>query len=428
VALVASGCGRKDDVLIAGAGPAGSMAALVLARAGVRVRLLDRATFPRDKLCGDTLNPGALAIIERSIGWPSAGGRSQGRPLHGFPLKGMVVTGPRGAQVAAPYPDGLHGLAITRRELDAWLLDAAIAAGAEFEPGVAVRAPLLRDAQVIGVRTSRGDRHARVVIGAEGRHARLAFALGLSRFAASPKRWAFGAYFTDVAGLGDRGEMHIRPDGYVGVAPLPGGIANVCVVRDLGIFRLKAEATSWRPAMRSEGGTPLPVASGFSRKAADIIDAAIAADPVLRARFAGARRVSVPITLGPLGIESRGAGCPGLLLAGDAAGFIDPMTGDGLRFALRGGELAAAAAIAELTSGAPAFTHLAAARDAEFAGKWRLNRALRLLVGSPRAVSVAAAFATYWPAPVRHLVGLAGDVPLARHARAHLRVAPTSPS
>ena len=76
---------------------------------------------------------------------------------------------------------------------------------------------------------------------------------------------------------------------------------------------------------------------------------------------------------------------PGLLLAGDAAGFVDPMTGDGLRFALRGGELAAHAALDELASGRPAFARLAALRRREFSTKWRINRALRVMVGSPRA-------------------------------------------
>ena len=56
----------RDDVIIVGAGPAGSVAATVLARAGVRVRLIDRSTFPRDKLCGDTLNPGTLAVLRRA--------------------------------------------------------------------------------------------------------------------------------------------------------------------------------------------------------------------------------------------------------------------------------------------------------------------------------------------------------------------------
>jgi flavin-dependent dehydrogenase len=143
------------------------------------------------------------------------------------------------------------------------------------------------------------------------------------------------------------------------------------------------------------------------------IGEAIANDAELRQRFAAARRVSEPSTLGPLGIESRAAGCPGLLLAGDAAGFIDPMTGDGLRFALRGGELAAEAAARELESGTPAAAWLTAARRREFASKWRLNRALRGLVGSASALRLAARVSTQWEAPVRWVIALAGDVPLA---------------
>ena len=105
---------------------------------------------------------------------------------------------------------------------------------------------------------------------------------------------------------------------------------------------------------------------------------------------------------------------PGLLLAGDAAGFIDPITGDGLRFALRGGALAAEAVLEELSSGRPAHLWLQSARAREFAGKWRLNRALRLLTGSPAGVATAAWVAHHWSSPVRTLVEMAGDVPLAR--------------
>jgi len=118
--------------------------------------------------------------------------------------------------------------------------------------------------------------------------------------------------------------------------------------------------------------------------------------------------------VGAPAIEDRDAGRPGLLLAGDAAGFIDPMTGDGLRFALRGGELAAEAALRELSSGVPAFEYLRNVRAREFAGKWRINRVLRSLVASPRGVAMAASVAARWSAPVRLLVGIAGDVHLAR--------------
>ena len=121
-----------------------------------------------------------------------------------------------------------------------------------------------------------------------------------------------------------------------------------------------------------------------------IVRNALAAEPELRDRFAGAIQVTPVTVMGPLAVEARASGCPGLLLAGDAAGFVDPMTGDGMRFALRGGELAAQAALQELTSGQPAFVELGAWRSREFSAKWRVNRALRAIVGSPRALDLAA--------------------------------------
>jgi flavin-dependent dehydrogenase len=354
------------------------------------VRLVDRATFPRDKLCGDTLNPGCLAMLSRLEPGVASRIRAQARAI-----TGMTVTGPGGATVAADYPSGLTGASVMRRELDRWLLESAVAVGAQFESGVVVGAPCLveRPRRVVGVRAACGSRdhaiRARVVIAADGRASRLATALALSRFAKSPQRWAYGAYFSNVDGLTAHGEMHIRADGYLGVAPLPEGVANVCVVRS------RAHLTAGQDAER-------------------VITRAIGADPALAERFARAGRISDVTVLGPLGVDSSAPGCPGLLLAGDAAGFVDPMTGDGLRFAIRGGELAARAALAELESDVPAFEQLRAWRTSEFAGKWRINRTLRALVESPRALRWAARAAQAWPAPVTHLIGVAGDIALVR--------------
>lgn len=378
------------DVLVVGAGPAGSIAALMLARAGVRVRIVDRVRFPREKLCGDTLNPGSLALLDRL-------GVSHAIRSRALPVTGMVVTGPGGTRVVGEYEDGLRGAALSRRDLDVLLLEDATRAGAEFDAGVMVRGPLLSPdgSQLVGVRVAaqaeEHDLRARVVIAADGRHSRLAFNLGLAAYAARPRRWAFGAYYTDVDGLTTCGEMHIRLDGYVGIAPLPGGVTNVCVVRELGSpFR----------AQRAEGDR--------------LIESAIAADPVLRERFVRARRVTDVTALGPLAVESRGVGIGGLLLAGDAAGFIDPMTGDGLRFAIRGAELAAEAAQRELETGRAGFRELAAARRREFAGKWRVNRALRAIVASPHGVRLASALASWWRMPIQTIITIAGDVAVAR--------------
>jgi flavin-dependent dehydrogenase len=358
----------------------------------VPVLLLDRARFPRDKLCGDTLNPGSLSILDRL----GVAGPVRQRALA---ITGMNISGPDGVRIYADYPGGIRGASMTRRELDVLLVEAATAAGARFESGVMVRAPLITTdtSRIIGVRVAASgddhDFHARVVIAADGRHSKIAFGMGLARYAASPKRWAFGAYFIDVDGVTSHGEMHIRNDGYIGIAPLPGNVTNVCVVRELkNIFRAQRV------------------------NADSVVYQAVRSDPMLAERFARARQVSEVNSLGPLAVDCAAVGYPGLLLAGDAAGFVDPMTGDGLRFAMRGGELAAEAALRELSTGVAECTALQAQRAREFGGKWRINRGLRALVASPRAVDVVSRVARGWKAPVRLLVRVAGDVNLARHA------------
>src|SRR3954468_16669273 len=311
------------DVLIVGAGPAGSVAAAMLARRGIRVRILDRAVFPRDKLCGDTVNPGTLAILKRL-------GLAPAIDETGLQVDGMRVSGENGVVVEGRYPDGKSGRSLLRRDFDWMLLSDAIAAGAQFEPGVAVRAAVVAGGRVAGVRIDSGSElRAKVTIAADGRASTLAFGLGLARHAGRPRRWAVGAYM-DVAGDPPSrrfGEMHVRSGHYLGMAPVPGGLTNVCVV------------TPWRA-----GDAPLADPRAVIRNALD-------ADVLLRDRFASARMATTPVVLGPLAVDARATSVDGLLLAGDAGGFIDPMTGDGLRFAIRGAELAASAAIEALTRG-----------------------------------------------------------------------------
>lgn len=379
-----------DDVLIVGAGPAGAVAAVVLARAGARVRLVDRSRFPRHKLCGDTLNPGTVAILGR-LGLRSA------LEADALPLEGMIVSGPRGVVVEGRYGAGLRGLSLSRSLMDQVLVNEALRAGAVFEPGIAVRDALIDDKQgvptVAGVTAAVGGVLCRwrapVVIAADGRRSALASSLGLLTQTVSPRRWAIGAYFED-AQSSKLGEMHIRKGRYIGVAPLPGRVSNVCVVRPAG-----ANDAHWAAP------------EALLRRELD-------QEPMLRDRFAGARVVRPPIVLGPLACDITGHAIDGLLLAGDAAGFIDPMTGDGLRFAVRGGELAAAAALEALATGWNGLhARLARERRREFSGKWRFNRAVRAAVERPSIVEAAAAGAQLAPWLVRRMIAFAGDCGLA---------------
>lgn len=381
-----------DDVLIVGAGPAGAVAATVLARAGVRVRLLDRAAFPRDKLCGDTVNPGTLRILRRLD-------MAAGIEPRGLPIEGMIVTGDGGVSVEGRYPGDQRGLAISRRDLDALLLEQAIAAGAAFD-GFAVReaivdgpdsAPIVSG--VTGAADGRHRLHAKVVIAADGRRSTLAFSLRLARHPPRPKRWAIGAYFEDPI-RSSFGEMHIRRRRYIGVAPIGGGVSNVCLV------------LPW-----SGGGARAQSNACDFRDPPGLLRHAIGAEPVLRQRFGGRPPLRQPIMLGPLAVDVVRDDVEGLLLAGDAAGFIDPMTGDGLRFAVRGAELAAAAALDALEHGwSGVHARLAAARRREFVAKWRFNRTLRALVASPAGVRAAAAGARLAPGIVRRMILRAADI------------------
>jgi flavin-dependent dehydrogenase len=364
------------------------VAATVLARGGSRVLLIDRAAFPRDKLCGDTVNPGTLAILRRLA--------MTAFESSAVPVDGMTVTGERGVRVRCEYGGGVRGLAILRRDLDTALVRSAVDAGARFEEGVCVRGPLIDDAgdghRVRGVIVAGADgRDVRIpaplVIAADGRRSRLALPLGLARHPRRPRRWAVGAYFADVTGLTSFGEMHVRRRRYLGVAPVPSGLANVCLV------------------------VPRENDAGLDDPAALLL-AAIRGETELRDRFAAARMIAPPAVLGPLAVDVPVPGAPGLLLAGDAAGFIDPMTGDGLRFAVRGGELAGEIALAAL-AGRLAHPHtvLGRRRRKEFAAKWRFNRSLRHLVDRGVTVDLAGLVASAAPWLLRRTIAFAGDVP-----------------
>ena len=378
-----------DDVVIAGGGPAGALAACLLARRGARVTLVDRSRFPRGKLCGDTLNPGALALLRRHFDLA---------PLQqqGCAIDGMLLTGPGGVGVRGDYGAGVQGLGITRDLLDAWMVEQAIAAGARFVDETTVLAPERQpDGAVTGFRarhrSGRVTRFGgRITVAADGRRSRLGQSCGLTRTPARPRRWAIGAYFEGVEGLSACGEMHVRNGHYLGVAPTRDGRANACLVQ---------------PQTSHQGAWREPAAMLVSR---------LQSDPVLGPRFRRARLATSPLVLGPLAVDTPEPGCAGLLLVGDASGFIDPMTGDGIHLALQGAEIAAAI-VADVLEGrlAGSAAHLPFARQLRrrLGRKRTFNRGLRALVASPGAVRLSSFGARVWPAAFHAVIRYAGDAP-----------------
>jgi flavin-dependent dehydrogenase len=304
----------------------------------------------------------------------------------------MIVTGEGGTRVRGDYPQNDTGRAIMRRDLDAELLECAVAAGVHFEERVQVRDPLIDNRGTVPrvrgvVLTTAGGKSIRmpacITVAADGRHSALAFALGLARHPTHPRRWAIGSYFEQVDGVTDVGEMHVRRGHYIGVARVPGGAVNVCLV------------TGERRGLEN------PEQAMLHR---------LRSDRQLRGRFDRAARVAPIVALGPLAVETSASGMPGLLLAGDAAGFVDPMTGDGLRFAVEGGELAARAAMLMLDDGTvTGYETLDRWRRQAFRRKLAFNRALRALVESPVAVRAASVTGRALPAIVRTAIAVAGD-------------------
>lgn len=338
------------DAVVVGAGPAGSATALLLARAGARVLLLDRARFPRDKPCSEYLSPATTDVLRR------LGGGVLDRVARASParLVGMQVVAPSGVVATGRFADFSYALPRTR--FDAMLRAAAEGAGAVVREGVKVEGLVAEGGRIAGVVTravGNGQREtiaSAVVVGADGLRSVVARRLGLIR-TSFPRRVAFTAHVTAAAAVDDMGEMHVgrTPGSYVGLGPIGEGVTTIALV------------------------VPESQARRFAGRFFETIDRF----PGLAGRFDRRRQVRALLATGPFAQWSHRPAVSGALLVGDAADFFDPFTGQGIYSALRGAELAAAAIIG---GDLPAY---ARARRREFAGKWLLERVIALAIGWP---------------------------------------------
>jgi geranylgeranyl reductase family protein len=323
--------GHDCDVVVAGGGPAGAAAAARLAGRGFTTVLVDRATFPRDKVCGDFVGPAALAELT-DLGVTGTGAFGTANKIGAGALH---VDGDRLGTLAIPQVDELpgYGRVIPRRQLDAWVLDAARRAGATVLEGRKVtgveHAP---GAVTVHGHTAAGpwQLRTRLLLGADGSNSVIARALRGSPPPRQDRILAVRAYFDGVGGPLGQGDIYIRSDsfpGYCWVFPAGGGRANVGV----GMLQTTCPHTG--------------------RNLRELLLRLIAEDSPLARRLREAQ------------MDGKVLGCPlttynprlplagdRVMLLGDAAGLINPLNGEGIQYALHSARWAADVAAGCLSS------------------------------------------------------------------------------
>tara|TARA_Y100000310_G_scaffold344009_1_gene454525 strand:- start:1153 stop:2367 length:1215 start_codon:yes stop_codon:yes gene_type:complete len=359
------------DVAVVGGGPAGSAAATVLAAAGRSVLLIDKATFPRDKCCGDGLTALALRLCERL-------GLDPGSIPNWQPVSGAVLHSPSGRPISFPLPadSGQFAAVAPRTELDAALLDLARRAGTDVREGCALKDMRAREASATLVVDGIGEVATGAVVAADGMWSPTRRALGLAEDGYRGEWHAFRQYVANVGPAAADLHVWFQPDllpGYAWSFPLPGQRANV----GFGVLR----------------GGRIPIGETGA------IWSALLERPAIRevlgdGAIPEGRHMAWPI---PARIASAVLDHGPVLFAGDAAGATDSLTGEGIGQALLTGMLAAESILAGGPPGSIGIRYRRAVRR-DLVADDRMSTALQPLMSHPAAAEgvVRLAGATGW--------------------------------
>lgn len=378
--------GRPDtgvsdhDVVVVGAGPGGSTTAAYLAGLGLDVALLEKATFPRDKICGDGLTPRAVKELVRlgvdtseEAGW-----------VHN---RGLRVYGGNGRPFTLDWPELAdfppYGMTRRRTELDELLARHAVSRGAHLVEGARVTEPLLHGGRIVGVRTRDGRTfRAPVVVAADGNSSRLAVAMGIRRAEKRPMGVAVRSYVTSPRHDGEYmeswlelwdgrpGESNLLP-GYGWAFPMGDGTVNV----GLGMLNTSPAfaKTDYRAMMRTWLENT-PEEWGFRPE-----------------------NLQVPIKgmALPMAFNRKPHYKDGLLLVGDAGGMVNPFNGEGIDSAMQAGRIAAGVIVDAKSRGfgtasaERALTGYPLLMKDELGKYYRLGAVFARLIGNPTVMRIA---------------------------------------
>ncbi len=397
---------RDADVIVVGAGPAGSTAAYHLAQGGADVLLLEKASFPREKVCGDGLTPRAVKAIT-SMGIDTS---EQAGWLHN---KGLRIIG-GGMRLELPWPDLAtfpdYGLVRPRADFDDLLVRQAVKAGALLRENTNVRSPVLDDrtGHITGVTARDEDGRevtyrAPLVVAADGNSSRLSLGMGIPVRDDRPMGVAVRTYYTsprhaddyleswlELWDRGSDGKERLLP-GYGWIFGVGDGTSNV----GLGILNT---STAWGKVdykdLLKRWLDQTPEEWGYREENRT--------QPVRGAAL-------------PMGFNRQPHYTRGLLLVGDSGGMVNPFNGEGIAYAMESAELAAeiiAQALARPTAEARerALEAYPQTLKSTYGGYYTVGRVFVKMIGDDRVMKLATRHGLPHPVLMRFVLKLMANL------------------